>query len=122
MPLSTEELLATRYKLIADYPHNKYYSVGEIFKHNQIGKETQLPYYKYPHLFQKLAWYEERKITDMPEYVKDTSTDNYHKVMEHTYDAGEYWGVKVYHNDMVRSIYRHSLLPISMEEYNQNKK
>lgn len=29
----------------------------------------------YPHLFRKLAWYEERDVKDMPEYVKIATTN-----------------------------------------------
>ncbi|MDB5200560.1 MAG: hypothetical protein JWO92_2523 [Chitinophagaceae bacterium] len=76
--MTTEELLKPGYKVIADYPlSSKYFNVGEVLIWSNEGfyyadnckmhKETVE---KYPHLFKKLEWHEERKKEDMPEYVK----------------------------------------------------
>lgn len=83
--LSVEELLKTRYKVIAAYPHS-IFDVGEIL---QIGnydghllykwvdgigvecEEYEVFFKDYPHLFQKLEWWQERSESEMPEYVKD---------------------------------------------------
>lgn len=35
----------------------------------------------YPHLFQPLEWWEERKVEDMPEYVRHTSVNKIEKVI-----------------------------------------
>lgn len=67
MPLSKEELLSPRYKITADYPQNNF-TVGYII--NYPTNSMCLHFDKYPHLFQKLPWYAERKIEDMPEYIK----------------------------------------------------
>ena len=86
--MTVEELLMPRYKVIADYPHNPY-KVGDLLEEftNTAFKltvtyngnsmdETQANTYpasaieKMPHLFRKLNWWEERKVEDMPDYVK----------------------------------------------------
>jgi len=86
--MTVEELLMPRYKVIADYPHNPY-KVGDLLEeftktafkltvtyNGNSMDETQANTYpasaieKMPHLFRKLNWWEERKVEDMPEYVK----------------------------------------------------
>ena len=63
--MTVEELLKPRWKVIADYPKSQF-KVGEI-----IESKTGFLYCfeDYPHLFQPLQWWEERKLEDMPEYV-----------------------------------------------------
>jgi len=75
--MTVEELLLPRYKVIADYPDCPYV-VGVII-HCEIDPEggnylNVADYWvyhpeKYPHIFQPLQWWEERKLEDMPEYV-----------------------------------------------------
>lgn len=75
------ELLKPRFRVIADWP-----DMRERFKGNPIitmdtkdveGWYTTNGYYQetfftaYPHLFKKLAWWEERKLQDMPPYIVD---------------------------------------------------
>ena len=86
--MTVENLMMPRYKVIADYPHNPY-KVGDLLEEftNTAFKltvtyngnsmdETQANTYpasaieKMPHLFRKLNWWEERKVEDMPDYVK----------------------------------------------------
>jgi hypothetical protein len=74
--MTSEELMKPRYKVIADYPGLPHYMpVGFIIK-----EQETLPYFfnlvidKYPHLFKKLEWFEERSIEDMPQYVKYVNT------------------------------------------------
>jgi hypothetical protein len=76
--MTTEELLKPRYKVIADFPASTI-SVGDIIQTNEstvayvveINDHSDKYAMKdYPHLFKKLAWWEERKVEDMPEYVK----------------------------------------------------
>ena len=83
--MTPEELMRPRFKVIAPYPgSNTYFEVGEIFEwsegHDQYvifrGPENSTGFEKYtvekyPHLFRKLKWWEERKVEDMPEYVKN---------------------------------------------------
>ncbi len=65
--MTPEELLIPRYKVIADYPGNEI-KVGKVFEPNTDWPESYLK--KYPHLFRKLEWWEERELGDMPGYVK----------------------------------------------------
>jgi hypothetical protein len=70
--MTPEELLKPRYKVIADYPGNVQ-TVGHIYK--IIGNEESIQYWcsekdKYPHIFKKMEWWEERNKKDLPEYLK----------------------------------------------------
>ena len=81
-----EELLKPRYEVIADYPNNEKYKVGDILQLETTGgvsntltddnyvDEYESFFITYPHLFRKLEWWEKRDIKDMPEYVKCTQT------------------------------------------------
>jgi len=99
--MTTEELLKPRYKVIADYPKSLYH-VGDILNagwrsEDLIYCDHDGPRWRdYPHLFKKLEWWEDRKIEDMPEYLKQTGmvdgADNpipdwYLKVKKH-FNAG----------------------------------
>jgi hypothetical protein len=69
--MTAEQLLKPRFEVIADYPDCKF-KIGDIL--NQDGvlydhKEPQtieLNPALYPHLFQKLNWWEHRKAEEMP--------------------------------------------------------
>lgn len=70
--MSKEELLKPRYKVIADYPGNVQ-PIGHIC--SVVGDMASIIYWcnqkdNYPHLFKKLEWWEERKLKEMPEFVK----------------------------------------------------
>jgi hypothetical protein len=76
--MTTEQLLAPRYKMIADYPGNSR-PIGFIFtmdKKDSEGWYTTTGYLQemfftmYPHLFRRLEWWQEREISDLPEYVR----------------------------------------------------
>lgn len=80
--MTKDELLKPRYKVIGICPHSKL-KAGDIlylfdFKGNQWFLKTEfdkdgLPAQDishYPHLFQPLQWWEDRRPEDMPEYVK----------------------------------------------------
>src|SRR6185503_13287789 len=62
-----EDLLKPRYKVIADYPDSEY-NVGEIIC-NMITVQNSEWFDQYPHIFKKLEWWEERKESEMPDYV-----------------------------------------------------
>ena len=80
MPLSKEELLIPRYKMIADFPWSSRdnHNVGDIFtddgKSPVMNQENTpiraIDWQRFPHLFKELQWWEERKIEDLPEYIK----------------------------------------------------
>ena len=69
-----EQLMRPRYKVIADYPGNNM-AVGKIltFEWHAENQRIELCFYydKYPHLFRKLEWWEQRTPEEMPEYVKE---------------------------------------------------
>jgi hypothetical protein len=91
-----EELLVPRYKVIDLFPFNQYFSIGDIIEcehlddrehlatheryawleplknssaHNTTFYESE--FNKYPHLFRRLEWWEERQPEEMPKYLKD---------------------------------------------------
>ena len=82
--MTPEDLMKPRYKVIADYPKNKFGDVGRIinlvkrsdrfryewYEHDGIDYEYESFFEEYPHIFKKLEWWEERKQNDFPEYVK----------------------------------------------------
>lgn len=65
-----QELLRPRYKVIALFPGSKR-MVGDIVEFQDLpGWPTKEYYEDFPHLFRKLEWYQERRIEDMPYYLK----------------------------------------------------
>jgi len=64
MTVQIEQLLKPRFKIIADYPGN----VREI---GSISTEIHTAEYfrKFPSNFRELQWWEEREVSEMPEYV-----------------------------------------------------
>lgn len=82
--MKVEDLLKPRYKVLADWPESQFsskdspasmisYWVGRIIIYGEIGVQTQIKYDKYPHLFKKLEWWEDREESEMPEYLKSCS-------------------------------------------------
>lgn len=76
--MTVQELMQPRYKVIALWPESEFKG-GEILTNYAPGmwgnkdyhfSESQLWFERYPHLFQKLSWWEHREEKDMPEYVK----------------------------------------------------
>ncbi len=84
--MTVEELLKPRYKLISDYPGNQYLAIGDIIELKEqwptkwftetLGSNDDAFTFSEAMLdkcnanFRKLDWWEERKLEDMPEYVK----------------------------------------------------
>lgn len=75
--MTPNELLKPRFKVIADYP-DRQVELNEIL----IGSNTGIfeglisgtlmigsDLNKYPHLFKKLEWWQDREESDMPEYI-----------------------------------------------------
>lgn len=74
-----DELLQPRYKVIAAYPGISY-EIGKILQCAE-SEHGDVNYYKqYPHLFKRLEWWEDREVSEMPEYLKDTSDGIVYKV------------------------------------------
>lgn len=67
--MTPEQLMIPRYKVIADYPRSRYI-IGEIVQYGQIGRETQIKYDDYPAIFKPLQWWEERKVEEMPPFIR----------------------------------------------------
>lgn len=67
------DLMSPRYKVIAEWPGTAY-NVGDIIhiKYMPLPRSGLEMVKKYPHLFKKLEWWEERKPEEMPEYIKFT--------------------------------------------------
>jgi hypothetical protein len=78
-----EDLLKPRYKVIADYPGNDT-PVGTIHDNEFTVRFHEKTLNSYPHLFKKLEWWEERKESEMPEYVKSKNADKnfYYKIIK----------------------------------------
>lgn len=61
-----DNLMKPRYELIEDYPGCNL-EVGEIFGYEGIDVEF---YEKYPKIFRKVNWYEDREEQELPKYLK----------------------------------------------------
>lgn len=68
--MTIEKLTEARFKVIADWPGCTYV-IGDILTPiiTQIGNLN-----KYPHLFRRLYWYEERNLEELPKYIKMRDT------------------------------------------------
>lgn len=78
MPLTKEQLLQKRFKFILPFP-GAHWRIGGIFElvGDDLYAVSGLPIKmlgcileEYPHIFQPLPWYSDRKPEDMPEYLK----------------------------------------------------
>jgi len=82
--LSVEELMKPRYKVSEEgYPDMIFYS-GQILTLSHIDDLTKQPFWKspkrndwyepffnrFPSIFKRLEWWEERRLEEMPEYIK----------------------------------------------------
>jgi len=83
--MSIEELLKPRWKVIVTFPDNRNYEVGSVLdrdwcRYVNDEDESEGVIWKisdFPHLFKKLEWWEERKVDDMPEYIKPIRAQQY---------------------------------------------
>jgi hypothetical protein len=96
--MTTEELLKPRYKVSHEGYPDMYFNKGEIItlefrdgvnteyfyqhpKSNSLKGRLYKEYFDlYPSIFKPLEWYEERDISEMPEYAKDLENDLIGKV------------------------------------------
>jgi hypothetical protein len=133
-----EELLTPRFKVIAGYPDSKT-AVGEIFtlkfrpnNGNVYGIEIlgtagiwdQAYFERYPHLFKKLEWWEERELEQMPLHVKDAfipSASEYHKVYKVVFDF-ETNTIILDHCRFTLLPMLHRVLPATEQEYIKNNR
>ena len=90
--MTAEELMVPRYEVIADYPGSTY-PIGTIFtsmsngfvrymldgdKHSTNGLNLD----KYPHLFRRMLWWEQRSVEDMPKRLKHLTVDGIEEIEE----------------------------------------
>jgi hypothetical protein len=119
--MTVEELLKPRYKVIADYPDSeKFCKVGEILDRNWAwhdGEGNERLVSEYPHLFKKLEWWEDRRIEDMPVYVRDVVERRIMKVKEHFLGTR---GDSCQPFDIQASYNYERLTPSSQQEYESN--
>lgn len=102
-----------RVKLIADYPNNPFL-VGKIFELKDKDGEKYFHAYsddepihidqdficKFKHLFQKIEWFEERNIDDLPDYVDYGWGDRRKVKVSKQGEKTEYdWGFIYYQGD-----------------------
>lgn len=96
-----QEFMKPRYKVIADYPGSIFDTgailvqnmdtVGEVFmdSRDQVDPDWRfrdsnwidpniIP--KYPHLFKKMNWWEDRKPEDMPDYIVNIEFGSVYKI------------------------------------------
>jgi hypothetical protein len=95
MAKTVEELMLPRYKVMADYPDSEF-QVGEVLLQCKDGvrlvslsRNMYVDWFKvekWPSIFNKLEWWEERKTKELPDYVRDDN--GVYKVKEwHTESA-----------------------------------
>lgn len=105
--MTTEQLMAKRYEVIADYPGNRF-KVGAIFtkdidstfvdEHGNVTLESNLK--TFTNIFKPLQWWEKRIFVDpglsgkyvkefdlMPQFIKSKSTGHIYKVIWYSVDA-----------------------------------
>jgi hypothetical protein len=124
--MTVEEFLQQRYKVISDYPESPF-EIGDIRyaedrPYNGMSKEF---YDKYPYIFKKLEWWEERDIEDMPKYLKVVESGKIEKVTDYFLDAytPAFYTGKTYKSKLFgiapEPFNIRSTIPATEEEYNQ---
>jgi hypothetical protein len=129
--MNIEELLYPRYKITERWPDmglSGYY-VGQIVTLRQKDNDKwckiqrDLTIYEaffqgYPHLFEPLPWWKDRKVEDMPEYVKDIPSGKIFKMVNWTINT-----TGVYYDDIEQCnncimFFMNNMLPATEADYN----
>ncbi len=132
-----EKLLKTRFEVIASYPNTKF-EVGDIltkydFKTSKEGAycyvtNTESPLQgsvlkkdfaeTMPHLFKKLNWWDYRKKSEMPIYLKSLQFEEAYKIQD--WDMNILFGFIVDRSGCDLLLYKpeYGYEPITEEEYN----
>lgn len=100
--MKAKELLIPRFEVIEEYPKCEFekneilsrilYATNDIYHSNKeasLGGLELLEIEKYPHLFRKLNWWENRKKEDMPKRLKSMASKdepNFDIEKEEVYD------------------------------------
>lgn len=136
--MKEKELLKPRYKVIAEDTSGNY-KIGEIYyQHGNDGgfgsgiyyttspedifpEKLHLPAHieKFPHLFRKLEWWEEREAGDMPKYVKNDQGKVY-KVSKYEPYIIDKSQIAVYLDGRDYSTHVRNFQPATEAEYNQS--
>ena len=79
-PLTTKQLMNPRFKVIAEYPPNVF-SVGTVlecpeFDYEFIKEMWVKSYERYPNLYRRMNWWEERTVEQMPKRVLSMADDS----------------------------------------------
>jgi len=120
--MSIEELLRPVFRLVQNYP-NSGFITGEIINiGTNLMPDGINKFSDYPSLFQKINWWQDVDIKDMPKYLKHTSDRTiYYKVKKYEFlnDGREkYWiDEKLYKHHGFYGNYGIFFLPCSEEEY-----
>lgn len=112
------ELLKPRYIVMADWPESPLCE-GDIIKGESSywgAKEKEYFHADFPKIFKPLAWYEYRKVEEMPEYVK-SATGIVYKVA-HPSQNGRIWHTEgeIEHRFINSTFY----LPATSTDFNNN--
>ena len=117
------ELMKPRFLVIADYPNSEY-TVGEIVTPDSdlwIHSNMKLCYpsvEKFPQIFRKLEWWEERKVEEMPMYVRIPPNGNVIKCTAWYLNNMNWYGEV---DGKRQRIFLDYFEPATEEEYNSNK-
>lgn len=108
------ELLKPRFKVIADYPNNTEFDIGDIVS----PKTEKSDYNNYPAIFKKLEWYEDRSAEEIG-YI--CFNGDYHyvvgKVVRVLCDG---WGNEIFRLNNCRFDVRAKLCyPATKQEYDE---
>ena len=118
--MTIEELTSARYKVIADYPRSLY-KVGHIIHVSEnlegfvfLTKDIL----KYPHIFKKMEWWEDRDEKNMPKYLKYINSDIIFKPYHINLEFGLYYETKQdYINDNKDAL--DITIPATKKEYDK---
>lgn len=91
--MEVEDLLKPRYKVIAPYPGMKGegLEVGQIITCRKYDNDFSEKLWcemndKYPHLFRKLKWFQDRELRELPKYLKN-KRGNVFKVDKYSFSS-----------------------------------
>lgn len=120
--MTVEELMKPRYRVINIWPcMSKNIKVGDVLTFDNsldcfwCGNTAypQIKLNEYPHLFEELEWWEERKLEDMPKYLKFIRSGLVEKVKK--YDMHNK-GV-IFKSNIMYQCYPGNFIPSTEEEY-----
>lgn len=124
MPLTIEQLLQPRYRVIATYPKS-IFKVGEIISGENIFCDPAGPKYAdYSHLFEPVYWSKNRTAEEFPEYVVVKGREQIYKVHKTSLHEGFVCEIVCTDekNTFVYCFLGHLERPATKEEYEAYKK